>query len=201
MYNTVCTSSSAMFTLRLLRCLLCRRLLGFRRLRFLRCGYFRFPRFGCGFLGGRLQFLGCWLPRWRLCLLRALLHDLLGGGFLGRLCLLRDSCFRLLRDRGLLRSSLRLLAETEATGGAGALRLLQITVSDAGSQRHLQLSVDDALVFADAIVADNVFENRLTRRPASLLQCTDARGDHHSVLGVRGDHLRLGCLLGDFRGS
>ena len=52
-------------------------------------------------------------------------------------------------------------------------------------QRHLQVRVDDGLVFADIVLGDDVFEDRLSRRTASLFQTSDGRSDHFGVLWAK----------------
>ena len=63
------------------------------------------------------------------------------------------------------------------------------------------MRVDDGLVFADIVLGDDVFEDRLSRRTASLFQTSDGRSDHFGVLWVSSRYFRLSCLLGGLGGD
>ena len=68
----------------------------------------------------------------------------------------------------------------------------------ASPQRHLQVLVDDALVFADVVVGHDVFQHGLSGRPSALLQTSDGCCDHLGVCRVSRrllHYLRLGGLL------
>merc|ERR1712170_255336 len=138
---------------------------------------------GCLGLLGRLGLLRC------LLLLRCL--GFLGSG-LGLLGFL-GSCLGLLGLLGL--DCLLLSAELEAAGSSSSLGLFQGTILHTSTESHLQMLVDDALIFANIEVLGDVLEDGLAGGTSPLLQGSKGLGDHLRVFGMICGLLGLGGLL------